>query len=83
MLNRYPDTDGGELGPLQGKIVGALFFVWFVVFVSLVFGKQVLAKVCQFAVVAAHPYACTRRRAAVDGGRERPSEQHVLPRSCQ
>ena len=45
VLNRYPDTDGGELGPLQGKIVGALFFVWFVVFVSLVFGKQVLAKV--------------------------------------
>ena len=37
---------------------------------------QVLAKACQFAVVAAHPYACTRRRAAVDGGVV-PSNQAV------
>jgi SNF family Na+-dependent transporter len=32
VLNKYPnDPGGGELGPLQGKIVGALFFVWFLV----------------------------------------------------
>ena len=51
VLNRYPDTDGGELGPLQGKIVGALLFVWFIVFLALVFGKKILAKVTWVTVV--------------------------------
>ena len=34
-----------ELNPLQPQLARSLLCVWLVVFVSLVFGKQVLAKI--------------------------------------
>lgn len=45
------DNGGLGLGEVQGQLAGALFAVWLMVFLSLVFGKAILAKVTWVTVV--------------------------------
>jgi len=52
VLNKYTGgLEGQGLGPLQWKLVVALLAVWIMVFLSLAFGKQALAKVTWVTVV--------------------------------
>lgn len=52
VLNSYGgDYDGQGLGPVQWKLAAALLFVWTVVYLSLAFGKEILAKVTWVTVV--------------------------------
>jgi len=45
------DLSGHGLGPLQWHLTAALLFVWLIVFLSLAFGKHILAKVTWVTVV--------------------------------
>ena len=49
VLNKFDRLEG--LGPVQPMVAGALMGVWALVFLSLVFGKAVLAKVTWVTVV--------------------------------
>ena len=49
VLNKFDRLEG--LGPVQPMVAGALLGVWALVFLSLVFGKAVLAKVTWVTVV--------------------------------
>ena len=51
VLNEYESLEGRGLGPVQPQLAGSLLCVWLVVFVSLVFGKQILAKITWVTVV--------------------------------
>ena len=51
VLNKFDSLEGQGLGPVQPKIAAALLGVWTLVFLSLVFGKAVLAKVTWVTVV--------------------------------
>ena len=51
VLNEYGSLEGHGLGPVQPRLAGSLLCVWLVVFVSLVFGKQILAKITWVTVV--------------------------------
>lgn len=52
VLNSYGgDYEGRGFGPVQWRLALALLFVWAVVFASLAFGKEILAKVTWVTVV--------------------------------
>jgi SNF family Na+-dependent transporter len=51
VLHKFDSLEGQGLGPVQPKIAGALLGVWLTVFLSLAFGKAVLAKVTLVTVV--------------------------------
>jgi len=50
VLNKFTEEEletreAGDLGGIQGHIVGALFVTWFIGFISMAFGKELVHKV--------------------------------------
>ena len=53
VLNKFTDEElenreTGDLGGVQGHIVGALFVTWFLAFISMAFGKEIAHKVSDY-----------------------------------
>jgi len=49
-LNKFTDEElenreTGDFGGVQGHIVGGLFVTWFIGFISMAFGKEIVHKV--------------------------------------